>query len=120
MDPSGRVFADSDGDHHTRLLDMPSLTYFRDVPVSFELVSPDAKLGIISPRGVSAEPAQFLIDLATGKPLLRIPSGKSATSYRDTFSPDGHFAAWGNPDGTVTVCVPETIRRTLNDFHLGW
>ena len=120
LDPSGQVLADSDGDHHTRLLAMPSLTYIREVPVSFDLVSPDSKLGIVCPRPFSDDLAHFLIDLDTGMPLLRISSGVRATSYRDSFSPDGRFAAWGNPDGTVTVCVPETIRQKLGGFGLGW
>ena len=36
------------------------------------------------------------------------------------FSRDGSRVAWGNSDGTVTVCYPEAIRGQLDRVGLGW
>jgi WD40 repeat protein len=39
---------------------------------------------------------------------------------RPTFSRDGALLAWGNRDGTVTVCHLEEVQRRLTAIGLGW
>jgi hypothetical protein len=37
-----------------------------------------------------------------------------------TFSPDGHCATWGNPDGTVAACDFPELNRRLGEVGMGW
>ena len=39
---------------------------------------------------------------------------------RPTFSQDGALLAWGNRDGTVTVCHLEDVQRRLAAIGFGW
>jgi hypothetical protein len=43
-----------------------------------------------------------------------------APPERAAFSHDGSLLAWGNRDGTVTVCRLEDVRRRLAEVDLGW
>jgi hypothetical protein len=36
------------------------------------------------------------------------------------FSPDGRQLAWGNGNGSVSVCDLEEIQRRLAEVGLGW
>jgi hypothetical protein len=36
------------------------------------------------------------------------------------FNPSGTHVAWGNVDGTVTVCDIQEVRRRLAAVGLGW
>jgi hypothetical protein len=36
------------------------------------------------------------------------------------FSRDGRIVAWGEPDGTVSVCNLVEVQRRLAEFGLGW
>jgi hypothetical protein len=36
------------------------------------------------------------------------------------FTPDGQFAAWGNADGTVSICDFPQVNRRLGEAGLGW
>ncbi len=47
--------------------------------------------------------------------------GRHVTSARAfAFSQDGRHAAWGNRDGTVTVCDFVELQRRLAELGLGW
>jgi len=41
-------------------------------------------------------------------------------NYRPASSRDGRFIAWGNADGSVTVCDLPRIRERLRTIDLGW
>jgi WD40 repeat protein len=53
-------------------------------------------------------------------PLVTLGIDLPITSIHARFSRDGRFLAWGNGDGTVTVCDLREIRRRLADVGLGW
>jgi serine/threonine protein kinase/WD40 repeat protein len=55
---------------------------------------------------------------ATGIDLHRIPARMLASSVLDAVAPDDRFVAWGNSDGTVTVCAVETLRDRLSQHGL--
>jgi WD40 repeat protein len=51
-------------------------------------------------------------------PLLVL--GLETLSYRPTFNREGNLLAWGNHDGTVTVCNLPAIRARLAEVELDW
>jgi hypothetical protein len=54
-------------------------------------------------------------------PSLVLELGRHVTTTRAfAFSPDGRYAAWGNRDGTVTVCDFAEVQRRLAELGLGW
>jgi WD40 repeat protein len=52
--------------------------------------------------------------------LIRLQSDEGKPSFFPVFSPDGRLFAWGNDDGTVSVCYLEETRRRLRTLKLGW
>lgn len=53
------------------------------------------------------------------QPLVTLSIDKICTSA-GVFSRDGSRPAWGNQDGTVTVCDLEEIQKRLAGLGLGW
>jgi WD40 repeat protein len=48
------------------------------------------------------------------------PSEPRPSSVREVFNSDGRFLAWGNEDGTVSVCDLQEMRQRLGALKLGW
>jgi hypothetical protein len=47
--------------------------------------------------------------------------GPDSSAFRfPLFNLAGTHLAWGNTDGSVTVCNLPEINRKLNEVHLGW
>jgi len=42
------------------------------------------------------------------------------TSVKARFSADGRYLAWGNPDGSVSLCDLPEVQRRLTALGLGW
>ena len=53
-------------------------------------------------------------------PLVNLQSVSESPSSRPKFSLDGRLLAWGNQDGTVTVCDLEEVNHWLGKVELGW
>lgn len=52
--------------------------------------------------------------------LVTLNLDVKASSGLDSFSADGSLLAWGNADGTVSVCDIEEVQRRLATIRLGW
>jgi WD40 repeat protein len=48
------------------------------------------------------------------------PSEPRSSSIHEVFSCDGRFLAWGNENGTVSVCDLEEMAQRLGRLKLGW
>jgi serine/threonine protein kinase/WD40 repeat protein len=73
-----------------------------------------------SPLHVGGENFGFsLYRRGSSTPLLTLDIDTPCNSHPE-FSPDGIHAVWPNPDGTVTVCDQEAVRRRLAEVGLGW
>jgi serine/threonine protein kinase/WD40 repeat protein len=57
---------------------------------------------------------------ADDTPLVRLGIDTEATSVAPSFDPSGRHLAWGNSDGTVTVCDLRAVGRRLAELGLGW
>jgi hypothetical protein len=55
-----------------------------------------------------------------GSSPLTVLSDWSIPAFQMRFNPAGNLLAWGNPDGTVSVCDLEQLRERLNEVQLGW
>jgi WD40 repeat protein len=124
FDPSGRLYMRRDPEGRVELLEFPSRalleTYAKDDTRTFGCcLSPGGQL-FLSFGHPAESPYQIgLWAIRHETPLLAVannaPSGDASQ-----FSLDGHFAVWGNADGTVTVFEPAEVQRRLAAFGLGW
>jgi hypothetical protein len=64
-------------------------------------------------------PAFGLFRHGEPQPLAEL-STDGERSLQPVFSAAGDRVAWGNGDGTVTVCDLEAIRTRLSTIGLGW
>jgi hypothetical protein len=63
-----------------------------------------------------------LCRLEADDPLVSFDVGwdNSAFAFAPSFSRDGSLLAWGNADGTVSLCDLENLRGRLNEIGMGW
>ena len=52
--------------------------------------------------------------------LALLGLGLDSPVTRATFSRDGTLVAWGDADGTVSVCNIPTVQRRLAELGMGW
>jgi serine/threonine protein kinase/WD40 repeat protein len=117
VDPAGErvtVTISTGEGEQTRLLDLATGKDLGSLPFGSSL-SPRAEyLFVGSSRGMS------LFRRGGGEPLVTLGIDLPITSIHQIFSRDGRLLAWGNGDGTVTVCDLQEVRRRLADVGLGW
>jgi WD40 repeat protein len=117
IDPSGGVLA-----YRANTVDSSQATLVRastgepydfcaDIPYA---LSPQARYW------VTAEDACRLFRLGEQTPLIGLGIDKPMISEEARFNRAGTQLAWGNTDGTVTVCDLEQVRRRLEELGLGW
>jgi len=125
FDPTARVLAHFDvlkspmGPTH--LLAIPSLKFLGDPgnPYLCALgVGGKRWLGSVGGDGKSNQPTHFVQEEGRSAPLVTIASDE--TSGGSEFSRDGRLVAWGNANGTVTVCNLVEMQRRLAEIGLGW
>jgi WD40 repeat protein len=121
FDTSGKLLLISmDKGEKADLIDMRSRKILRTLSIYTKCLSTDAESWIVhsfypdeSTSGLS------LHDRHHDGRIVQIFTN-TRSGYRAKFSPDGKHTAWGNGDGSVTICDWEMIRRRLNDIGLGW
>ena len=52
--------------------------------------------------------------------LLTLHPSDTEPSFLPVFNRDGRLLAWGNQDGTASVCEMEELNRRLGEIRLGW
>jgi serine/threonine protein kinase/WD40 repeat protein len=70
--------------------------------------------------GTVAENGCSLGRLGEQEPFIRLGLGQPVVAEEAQFNQTGTHLAWGNADGTVTVCDLEKVRRRLDELELGW
>jgi hypothetical protein len=87
------------------------------------LVSAINALGVDADRwlGGTDEPNRgvTLWERGRDRPVLAL-TGDGVPGFRPVFSHDGTHVAWGNSDGSVTVCDLTRIKKKLEEIGLGW
>jgi hypothetical protein len=101
-------------------------------PASLIELSSGRLLGYVDPPAGALGPGARLstVDTASGFGYALYRRGEriplvtlgidTMCSPGSTFSSDGSRLAWGNRDGTVTVCYLAEVQRRLADMGLGW
>jgi hypothetical protein len=82
-----------------------------------DTLGPDAELwgrALPDPRGLR------LFRRGDATPFVTLGIDATFSSVVFPFSRDGRFLAWGNADGSVTVCNLEEVQRRLKEVGLGW
>jgi WD40 repeat protein len=118
LDPDGTVMAlKQEGDNHA-LVEMPSGRVLDSLPKDFSSLSPGGRyLGGVPPVAPGEARLWALLRRGNAKPLVNLIVGEQGGPE---FNPDGRLVAWGNPDGSVSVCDLEQVRQRLSEAHLGW
>jgi WD40 repeat protein len=123
IDPTGtfaRVFVGPKDRFHPLLLEMPSGKLIAQlVDGDWPTLSPHAKYLL---RGKDALPGSSygfsLIRREDDASLLTVDTPNRSGHY--LFSKSGAHLAWGNKDGTVTVCDLKELNRRLTPLGFGW
>ena len=98
------------------LLDLPSRSRLGSVAALAD-IGPEGKLrGQNSPTGSGY--ALYRSD--DDAPAVILGIDLLATAVQPQFSADGNLLAWGNADGSVTICDMPEVQRRLADVGLGW
>jgi hypothetical protein len=102
------------------LLEMPS----RAIVAVFEqnpyCLGPGGIRWMGPPDSSEQPPGISLFERGYDKRLVRILLSGSPIGIHAEFSLDGRHVAWGNPDGTVTLCDLVELQRRLAEVGLGW
>jgi hypothetical protein len=133
FDPTGTVLV-----HWSRddppvpiLLAVPALTYLGEPPyrldpgedlTGFCCLSPGGKLWLIFHlrQGRTIQSTRTVHELGRDSPLLTIGVNPTPYGTGAEFSRDGRIVAWGEADGTVSVCDLVEVQRRLAELGLGW
>jgi serine/threonine protein kinase/WD40 repeat protein len=119
FDPSGNVLAVAVEGYRTALWGMPSGRPRTHLSQASASMGPDARLWI----GPSSARSREELTLWHGPETVLahfVTDEWSSMSTNAPFSRDGRLLAWGNTDGTVTVCDLESVRNQLGSAGLGW
>jgi WD40 repeat protein len=107
----------SSADDVCTLIKIPTGEFVDSIAGPFQAVGPGARfLAMKAPNGLGYSLRRR--DQTT--PLITLGIDTLAEEGRPTFSRDGALLAWGNRDGTVTVCHLEEVQRRLAALGLGW
>jgi hypothetical protein len=83
-------------------------------------VAPGAEYFGRANGGSSPSGGMFLHRRGKATPLVCLGIDAGATTVVPSFDPSGRHLAWGNEDGTVTVCDLREVGRRLAGIGLGW
>jgi WD40 repeat protein/tRNA A-37 threonylcarbamoyl transferase component Bud32 len=124
VDPAGEVAgvsAHRDGDEFL-LLRATTGELVRSLPRQPLGLGPGARQLAVSDPARGGEPhATFtLLPETGGSPLVTLGIDDVPSMLNAVFSAAGDRLAWGNTDGTVTVCDLEAVRARLAEVGLGW
>jgi hypothetical protein len=61
-----------------------------------------------------------LHSMRNGSLLVAYAGGESKSSLAPVFSRDGRWLAWGNEDGTVSVCELASLEQRMHSLGVGW
>jgi WD40 repeat protein len=120
LDPGGTVMRFQDSDAKLILVEMPSGRPLKDslIPKRAGVLSPGARYILAGNQGIvpGQEDSISLFRRGEPSPLVTFVG----LHPEILFSPAGSHAAWGNPDGSVSLCDIEQVRARLSQAGLGW
>ncbi len=121
LDPSGKFLTL----HATKLpvvtlLEMPSGKLLRTADGYLQGLGPEARYWIRHPPIESSSPPYGFRLFRFGDMTPLVTLGIDVPTAKAQFNAAGSHLAWGNLDGTVTVCDLRAIQRRLAQVGLGW
>ena len=123
FDPTGKILSLHDDDRgHSILLEMPSRAALGDLNELPHCLSPGAKywLSIAAVESADRSLVYSIHDRERMSPKLQIAVNSSTSAVVTQFSPDGRQVAWGNTEGSVSICDLDKVQRRLAEVGLGW
>jgi serine/threonine protein kinase/WD40 repeat protein len=124
FDPTGSVLVHVSRDGPPlRLLAIPDLTYLGDLDGNgVPTPGPGGRqwLRYVQGQGAITPPAYAVHGKGHDAPLVTIAADLAPSGTHAEFSRDGRIVAWGNVNGTVTVCDLVEVQRRLAEVRMGW
>ena len=122
LDPSGKVLAWRESSTNLVLMKMPTRELLSGIVPPSRLLNNEGRQWITVENDDSRQAAVIQLHDRGGKsPRLRIAcDSNTQLSLVASFSRDGKYLAWGNPDGSVCVCDMVNVQSRLTDVGLGW
>jgi WD40 repeat protein len=119
LDPSGRLLAYSTGEKASvcESVKMPSDPVFESVG-DVKALSPEGAYWVMYTD--NWDNGVILHRRGSRRPLVHFWVDAPVFHKGLVFNHAGKLIAWGNPDGSVTVCDIEQIRQRLSEVGLGW
>jgi WD40 repeat protein len=120
IDPLGQVLSVGVGTRQIAWLEASSGTDIDEVLLTPSAIAPKRNYWTVLGRpGVSARGIS-LYRTQGRSPVVTFQIDPPTVSCPPEFSLDGSLLAWGNADGTVSLCDLEESRRQLSRLGLGW
>jgi WD40 repeat protein len=100
------------------LIKLPTGEFVDAITPGYQMaIGPDARL--VATKSLSGF-GHSLFRRGEATPLATLGIDTWSEEGEPTFSRDGSLLAWGNRDGSVTVCHLEEVQRRLASLGLGW
>jgi hypothetical protein len=131
LDPTGTVLVHRvSNDWRLHLLAVPDLTFLGEIQLDNNsghaegviCLGPGGKQWLIAhSRSGKTDPSTYTLhEPGRATPLLTIAAEPMPSNTVGEFSRDGRIVAWGEADGTVSVCDLAEVQRRLAEIGLGW
>jgi WD40 repeat protein len=118
IDPTGKFLSFDGKDGAYYVLDIPSQS-LANLENRSRAMGPGASYYFSRPLGYPHQNGMLLFRRGRAEPLITLGIDFSQFNFPQ-FNLAGTHLAWGNTDGTVTVCDLPEINRRLKDVGLGW
>ncbi len=121
VDPTGtRLAALTENGSVATLLEFPTGKYVGRLDSQPTCLSPQAALWVYIGTPDDPRCGLWLFRRDEAPRLALLGLGLDSQVTRATFSRDGTLVAWGDADGTVSVCSIPTVQRRLAELGMGW
>jgi serine/threonine protein kinase/WD40 repeat protein/type II secretory pathway pseudopilin PulG len=114
VDPIRQILHSGSGENSLVLNIATGQPVLDPLPVRPSAIAPGGDLWVVADKDWS------IWQRGINHPVVTLHTAPIYDARFPVFSPEGKLLAWGEPDGTVSVCDLPNIRAKLKELGLGW